>query len=291
VGVKIAVIGNCQARPIAELLGKQYLNVEIVSIAIVHLLSDDDEREYDIQLQAADYIVSQSVADNYPCQFVRTSKLKEKYGDKVLSIPNLFYQGYNPDLQYIRIPGKGTLKGPLGDYHSKIIFKSWCENESLLLLSEKIDSIEYWRAEFSGVHESSLEELRLRELGLDVEILPDIKSNLDNQRLFHTFNHPSLYLLNMLVDKIALAIGLSSGQRKITQSNEPLNQLVAPISGFVMKQLDIKFSNVENRYKGLAAQLDGTFSGEGYYDSSEIQKVFYDLYSLNSDLFIDLKGS
>ena len=122
--MKIAVIANCQARPIATLLPEIAPNVEISSVGIVHLLKDQNESEYEPALHEADYIIAQQVAANYPCQFVTSSRLREKYGSKVIPIVNLYYAGYNPEIMYMRLQG-GTLGGPFGDYHLKQILLAW----------------------------------------------------------------------------------------------------------------------------------------------------------------------
>lgn len=129
--LKIAVVANCQARPIAFLFENALDGVEVVTVAIVHLLKDEQACEYESYFKNADFIVTQKIADNYPCQFIRTSELRKQYSQKIIEIPNLFYSGYNPELRYYRIPGKGTLNGPLGDYHNELLFEAWSQGRSV----------------------------------------------------------------------------------------------------------------------------------------------------------------
>ena len=62
---------------------------DIATVAIVHLLKDDNEHTHASAFAAADFILAQSVADTYPCRFVQTHTLRSRYGAKVLTWPNL----------------------------------------------------------------------------------------------------------------------------------------------------------------------------------------------------------
>lgn len=132
--LKLAVIANCQARPIAFLLENAFDNVKVVTTAIVHLLKDEQAEEYEQHFASADFIITQKIADNYPCQFIQTATLRKKYSHKIIEIPNLFYRGYNPELKYYRIPGQGTLTGPMGDYHNELILNRGPMGIALLIL-------------------------------------------------------------------------------------------------------------------------------------------------------------
>jgi len=141
--IKVVVVGNCQARPLAKLLESLNPRITVTTTAIVHLLKNEQWDEYRQAFEEADLIVSQLVFDTYPCEFVRTNYLKECYGEKVVSIVNLYFTGYTPDWFYIRIPGKGTLRGPMGDYHNRTIMKSWREGVSVHVAASRLRDPEY----------------------------------------------------------------------------------------------------------------------------------------------------
>lgn len=281
--IKISVIGNCQARPIATLLELLYCNVDITVTAIVHLISDEKEKDYIPFFCEADFIITQLVADNYPCKFLSTSRIKGEYGSKVITMPNLFYRGYTPDLRYVRIPGQGTLKGPLGDYHSEVILKSWLDGKSVTELHERMCSVEYWELMFGNVHKESLNELKVRESGLDVALASEIEMNKSKTRLFYTFNHPTLKLLILLVNKLAELIKLTSKTGSVVLPPEPLNQLVPPMSKFTSLQLDLPITS-SPVYKGLMKQSESLYRGKAFYEPVEIYEEFYRHYDLNAEL-------
>lgn len=102
--IHVAVLGNCQARPIATLLPLYNPAITVTCVDVVHLLRDEDAPQYAQALRQADVILAQHVADTYPCSFVRNSELVRQYGHKVIFWINLYFRGYNPEL-FIPAPG------------------------------------------------------------------------------------------------------------------------------------------------------------------------------------------
>jgi hypothetical protein len=285
--IKVSVIGNCQARPIARLLKDVYKNVDISTVAIVHLLKEHEKDEYMRFFRESDFILTQNIADNYPCSFIRTSYITECFGSKVLKFHNLYYRGYNPELTYIRLKGKGTLKGPLGDYHHKILLDSWRENLKIDEAIFRVKSYDHWESKFSMVHQQSLSELISREKNLDITIVQEIEEWLSDERLFFTFNHPSLKLIYMQTLKIASKMQLEKNCEFVfNPNNEPLNQLIAPISNYVKNQLKIRFDESET-FKALERNIDGSYTKLKYYSLDMIANEYYELYDTNKKLILD----
>jgi len=284
--IKIVVVGNCQARPIAELLKKLNSNIEVINIAIVHLLKSEQYSEYNDDFESADYIISQLVADNYPCEFVRSRSLKEKYGAKVVTIVNLFFLGYTPDLFYIRIPEKGTLKGPLGDYHNKTIVESWINGRSVQETAKLLKNIEYNTHKYSLVLSQSLVELESREEHSDVKICSYIAKEMFLQRLFFTFNHPTKTLLTAYTTRILkhIQIEINPG---LTFDTEPLNQVIPILNcgtGFSFP--------LDEYYKGFDITVKESKIQQGKsreYDTEELISTYFKVYSANSKVVMNAK--
>ena len=278
---KVVVVGNCQARPIATLLEKMSDNVEVSNIAIVHLLKPEQECEHKTFFKNADYIITQSIADNYPCEFIRTSLLKDQYGEKVITIINLFYLGYTPDWLYIRIPGKGTLKGPMGDYHNQTIVESWLAGKSVDEASSLVLNKAYNKDKYSAFSKSSLVELRKREVNVDVRLSDYIDENMLSKRLFFTFNHPCISLLVEYVSRMLLFLNLCINDDKSFIPKEALNQLIPVLD----VGLEFEFKH-EQLYKGLEIiSLDASevvIGKSQQYDLKELVMLFYKVYDFNS---------
>ena len=274
---KIVLVANCQARPISTMLCKHY-NAVIDDPIIVHLAKDEDAKKYLSILHSADYIVSQNISNTYGCQFVRTESIQEQFKNKTILIPNLYYRGYNPDLRYVRLKGTGTLGGPLGDYHSQIIFSTWYRNGTPTEALECYNSTQYWEDNFSNVAVNSLEELRTREKALDIKIANFIKRRQTNKQLFYTYNHPSKVLLLKLVKRIAKRLELKPKGTVDETNREPLGRFRAPIHPFIHHQLGLKFKS-SDQYQGNHPEKPLTKIE--YYTPEQMINAFFEFYELH----------
>ena len=102
---KVVIIGNCQSKPLGAILSRLF-DIEVTAEILVHRTSDSEKPRYIPLIEAADHIISQQVNDGYPCQFVRTSEIRKSAQNRLLTIPNLYYEGYTPDLRYLGPPEK-----------------------------------------------------------------------------------------------------------------------------------------------------------------------------------------
>ena len=234
--IRVAVIGNCQARPLAAALEKKYPEIEVCYTGIVHLLGDQDYEKFEYEINLADIVVAQRVSDNYPCEFVRTDYLMSLCNEKLLRIVNLYFTGYNPELRYIRLPGIGHLRGPLAEYHSDTVLSAWHEGlsatDTVMRLSDPDFNSEHY---LQSAHES-FKSLAIREQDVDIKAIDVIDSRWKSERLFFSFNHPSLSLLNAYTNRIGDALGLDPSNSVISEQSEPLGQIklpANPVSGFV----------------------------------------------------------
>ncbi|WP_143735700.1 WcbI family polysaccharide biosynthesis putative acetyltransferase [Microbulbifer mangrovi] len=272
---KILVVGNCQARPLAELLLNGCDDVVAVDTAIVHLLKDDDESEVLEKIHNADFVIAQMVANNYPAKFVRTNELKRVCGEKLVTIVNLFYQGFTPGWRYMRMADRKPLKGPLDDYHNSVIFTCWKfgldERQTIKVLDSKL---------FSDIYkeeaEESLREIQQRESGVDIPISDYLAEHISKERLFHVFNHPSNRLLAEYAHRIALRLGLGVNLKRMTLKSEALGQfspscdLVSGLHGF------------GNQHRGIDVSVGGSgviVHGRRTLNTAELVRDFFNIYN------------
>ena len=285
---KIVVVGNCQARPLATAFEKLGDSVEVTAIAIVHLLKSEQFYQYHQHFEQADIIVSQRVANNYPCEFVQTDFLKNKYGSKVVVIVNLYFSGYNPDWCYLRIPEKGPLRGPMGDYHNKTILKSWKKGFDVEQASELL--LDYHNnMTYSIVKDQSLAELSTREVNTDIRITDFIQKNMFQERLFFTFNHPSASLLVEYAKRILRYKCINYNEHLIDFGGaEPLSQfipLVNPASGLP--------NGLTTSPHGMSFEVreDNVYlKSKKIYNLSELIESFYFVYDSFSSQIHSLKN-
>ncbi len=281
--MKIAVVGNCQARPLAQVVAELLPNATISGIAIVHLLKDSEENAYAPIFESSDLILAQRVTDDYPCTFVRNSELRRKYGDRVQTWPNLYYAGYNPELTYLRGEGRKPLLGPLGVYHNKTFVDAWRRGMSsadALFLHED-DS--YNKLTYAGVPEISMDELRAREMETDMCITDWIEGHMCQERLFFTFNHPAQVLIDELGRRLMQKVGFAGSAPKIAPGfgREPLGQYRCPVNPWVAKRIGCRIDEPKI-FQGCEVMTDasGTIK-EGDrrpYEAKEIVQAFFAVY-------------
>jgi len=227
---KVVIVGNCQAAPLGRVLALLSSDVEVLNIATVHKLADDDEAYFSKDFMEADYIISQPISENYRCKFVRTNVLQKKFNNKLIKVVNLYYAGYHPDWAYIKDNNGVIVTGPMTDYHNKTILNGWKEDKGITEIVADLNSIKYNEDRYTNLIRSTIDELETRESEVDVCITDLIKSECQNQQLFFTFNHPSKFLLVEYAKRILSHINMQFVTTEIAKLKEPLDRIILPIN-------------------------------------------------------------
>jgi hypothetical protein len=119
-----------------------------------------------------------------------------------LGIPSLFFNGYNPEVAYLR-QSRSVLF-----YHDRIMLAHIDDFEIFRDLLVRED---YFSPLFSkDCIDVSLEELGVRERkqGLEITISEFIAENYRHTRLFHVLNHPTAFLLKELARRVLVYLGI-----------------------------------------------------------------------------------
>lgn len=232
--MRVSVVANCQGRPVASLMKAACPEIDDVPTIVVHLASPASSEEDDAILDRSDIIFAQFVTDTYAAAHLSTSRLKDKYGTRVVSWPNIFFRGQTPDLAYLTVLRKNQttrerITGPLREYHHRGIVEAWQKGlsaeEALNYLNEKTHEHD---RKFRFIADASIIELNKREAALDTSISDIIAAEWRRRRLFFTFNHPSAYLLALMTKRLLSHAGLKT-DGVVESANEPLGQVVPPI--------------------------------------------------------------
>lgn len=259
---KVVVVGNCQARPIATLLEEMSEDIEVTKVAIVHLLKNEQELEFAPFFEDADYIIAQLVNDNYPCSFVRTKYLEEKYKNKVIKIVNIYSKKYFQHWFNLK-KGDTTLSGPLDTYHNEIIYNCWRENKSLKhTLDELIKS--------NNNDSKSLDNLKSRESNSDVHI-SDILESFDKNS-FHIFNHPKNEIIELYVQRILIKIKSKIKDSNLSVKNEFLGKISIP------EVQHYSQDSLFNGYDFLISEKGIEITNKKQYKTFDLIKAFFYLY-------------
>ena len=226
---RIAIVGNCQARPLGAVLALLSPELEIIEPVIVHLAKPADEAKANERLAGADIVLAQLVADNYPVPFVRLNALRERLGDKVVPWVNLYWRGRNPELVYKRELA-GRAEFPLVSYHLEPVHEGWRDGLDAAEIAARLADPDLARLRYGGTAEASLAELRSREAGTPVPITDVIEERAATDDLFHVFNHPTTDLLGEYARRLLRALGLPCGRVLRGAGWEPLGAYGLPPS-------------------------------------------------------------
>lgn len=220
--MKLLVIGNCQARPIGNVVARICPNISLLDPIILHLAQESETERHLESLAQADIILSQRTDPSFALPHLRSNVVKATSPDNTIIWPNAFYTGQQPFLRYITNPASGRILGPLETYHDIRIFNAW-RAQHLAQPQSSLDE----EAEAKRIHRASLDSLMQRDQYCDVSISDLIEDYHMKHRLFFTFNHPTLWVLNHLARRICEKLGLDYTPASNDQK-EPLDRVIPP---------------------------------------------------------------
>ena len=263
--IKVAFIGNCQVDVYRRLINAHESNLDVFSIEVWRLRPSDFELASN-KLLDCDLIVTQPLSLYYGPLALENLRGTHK---NVLTIHNIYFKGYHPDCEYIGPMGK-RIKSPIGDYHSKVTHQAFKKG---LSLDKAIDEILNFSTDrVRSIFDESADELRRREIGIDVPVTNLVLSEC-GWSYFFTFNHPTLELHSRYLEAIVKALGLKLSFNTI--SDPLLDHTHFPIYPSVVEALGLP----------LNAKEDITFTspksiGGHIYDLASFCSACYASYAI-----------
>jgi hypothetical protein len=205
---RVCFIGNCQAQTLESLSGHLGVAIEVVTLPAVFQMDDFGAPATWDRIDSCDVVFNQRVSVDYPIEFARPDVLRRRLGQRAISWPNVYFDGYFPGIEYL-YSHQGKIVGPLADYHLDFVRSAWAHDvpvDSLLgsFLSGRLAQ------EFRTAADSSLAQLRRREVGLDVRISDWICSRWRYSKLLHVMNHPDNSTLLELLQRLLRRAGIAA---------------------------------------------------------------------------------
>lgn len=278
----VMLIGNCQTDALVRTISAMAPSVDVLgSVSVMAAELADHESP----LIAADVILAQSIAEDYPIEWLRRSQLVDAFGDKVVFIPNAYFSGYTPEMTYIHGDGaRHVVPGPLGDYHLAPIILGYQKG---LIADQVVDLYNdrgFFEQNYSGNAEASLAELARRDVDLDVKISDFVAERYKERRLFNTMNHPTAYTLVEIASRILTHLGIKHYDIREVMQDDYLSAIIKAPAMPVHEMLGLKFNNPP---VDRAFDLGADFKPNGkirYYDLPELIGAFYKVYDNHREI-------
>jgi Polysaccharide biosynthesis enzyme WcbI len=210
--LKAIIIGNCQAKPLQTILesSKTFSDrFEFDSYPAVHVATANDVDRLHRALPNVGLLLAQFVTEGYRNSIgLGTHTIKSILSDGGLSMtwPSIFWSGYNPELFYLK-DAAGVSVNKEFDYHHRLIFDGFSLGRSI---ENVADSIRAPNGEItsSDAAEKGLIAIRDREETLDLKVSSLISEHFRAERMFWTFNHPSMSVIRHLASQVLFRLGL-----------------------------------------------------------------------------------
>ncbi len=283
--MRITLLANCQARPVADFLRLMAPSIQLVGVLITHLAKLSDEDEFNKWIENSDFVFCQFVQDNFPIEYLRTTTLRSRFGDKVVVWPNVFFRGQTPDLCYVTAPGSKRVLGPLLEYHSRPIIEGWSAGRSVDSIVRDLRDPDFDLNMPHDIIEKSFAELKVRENFCDVSISNEIAEQWQRRRLFFTFNHPSSFLLIKMGDQLLQHISCTVSIDLLPEHvGEPLSKIIPATHTSIAKKFQFQFptSTSSRGAKIFLTDELKTLNETNFYSIDELVELSFLAYDLQN---------
>ena len=277
----VAIVGNCQAEMLAGIFKIAAPGVVIRRLPPIFQMTNQDRGAVLTTLKEADYIFLQRVAEDHVLEWIRPSWLRSEFPGRTVVWPNIYFDGYFPDVQYVHLLHFGKLQGPLDEYHLMRVFRAYKAGRSVHQAAQAVASGEHELDD--NAFSSSLNRLLLKEQDVDVMISDFVAKEASLRRSFYTPNHPYLFVLIEMARRLAERGNLPFQTGAAAQFKYHLDAIFIPAySALIQKQCTWVEETVI--YRGVrvdaATQKFVTVGKPRYYTTVDLVTEFYRVYDV-----------
>jgi hypothetical protein len=287
---RVVILGNCQARALAlTLIASNAFRsrFEVVFFTAYRIPEQKIKRLHRLVKSAA-VVLPQPISNGYRGGIgLDTETICAMAQDAiVVRWPSLYWNGYAPDLCYLRdASGQKVTDGP-SPYHDRVILRAFNEGMTVAdvcrLLADPDRPSDAAAGAVAGTN-----ELDRRSADCDMNVAPFIAENYRRELLFTTFNHPTDRLLSFVAQQIGKRIGVTDAFRRARprarpwrrgRSGELLGGSFLPLHANHVRTLGLEFGsqhtagNAEYRLRGVTVKPVAAV------------RAYYEYYASNQDL-------
>ncbi|MBB6486707.1 WcbI family polysaccharide biosynthesis putative acetyltransferase [Rhizobium lusitanum] len=274
---KVVFIGNCQAQAFESLCGHLGVEVDVIAVPPIWEINEDSSGFLADSLMRADFIFSQRLSEDYSLELIRNGVLQDRYGEKVIVWPNIYFDGYFPGIRYL-YNDYGKIVGPLADYHFQWIIDSWRDGSTVEETALLAHDLSVWKGDVDFV-EQSTNQLKSREKRASVNISDYIVNNFRRKKLFYTMNHPVDEVLVEMLARLFQKAGVPFSSRNSVGYPYTLNQIIIPEFRIFRERYKPIFEE-SCLFKGVESPTDvpASLHNERSYSFRSLIEAYFALY-------------
>lgn len=278
----VCFVGNCQAQAMTSIAQHLQFDIRAVPLPPVYDIEAFRTSENERAIREADFVFGQRVSEDYAIDFVRPSELKNAFGSKSLIWPNIYFDGYFPEIGYI-YTNTGKMTGPLSEYHFSSIRREWEKGRTVGDVTR-----DFLAGNIEGMHphpvEHSLDMLRSRETGLDIKVSDYVANRFRSRKMFYSMNHPDNPTLLEVMSRLFSTAGIDidySNTDALESFPYTLNAVDIPCLPFIRERYRMLFDQPEG-VLGNVVRIDADYIGETreplLYDWAGVIKSYFEVY-------------
>lgn len=287
----VVVLGNCTHISIARTLRKSNRFSKVASVEVYTVPQEKRGQTAD-SLEAFDLVLTLEHGEAFGP--LATSALRERFGDRLFSLPTPFFPGTMPDMAYLLLDGKiSRAPGILGDYHSGLILTECADGLSEQeVVRRYTDGSAFDRLDVEGVWDDAIAELERRERNTQIQFSDFIRERRQLGLVgedFLSFNHPREAFINHICGAFArLVLGtdtrlpplLAHEHNLYHDARWPLHPAVAERLGLPLPSLDTfktpeRLGGEELTVSEFARRSHRFFTSEGPAEKFKINTPSY----------------
>ncbi len=204
--LRLAIVGNCQVLDLPKCIHAITLGVVATCAEICRMAPTPEEVDLAPVLANNDILL---VHPHHALQILIDAKYAHER-DRIKTIPTIRFPAYHPDLVYIRGPGKGNFRGPLGEYHSSLAFYGWGRGMNVNQIMELFTEEVYQKLGFFDYWQSAKDALLNNAKMFDYPLEGLFDSWTRRGCFMHSVNHPKLFALADLARMALSRLGIST---------------------------------------------------------------------------------
>lgn len=204
--MKVAVIANCQAPGVARSVRFFLPGASVSHFRYNDIKSVDRLSAVADELKGFDLILSQ-YTENPFFESLDSSRLLER-GLNAKSFPPVVFQGFHPDMTYLRYSGK-ELTGPLDTYHSRLVAACFLKGIEAAEVLDHFNAFNFARFGYFDAYEQSVGLFTDRCSSFGIELGGYLDGWLRSGSFMHTINHPRVCVIAAIVYELLQGSGLN----------------------------------------------------------------------------------